>query len=97
MSDVPSSAAATASSGPRPFEQRVQRVRRPEQHLALVGEVAEEGPLGEPRALGDVGHGRLVEAALAVQLHGGLLEPLARVGFPSGHETTLRQLLTSRH
>ena len=37
---------------------RLQLGRAPEQDLALVGEVAEEGPLGQPRPLGDLGDGR---------------------------------------
>jgi hypothetical protein len=45
-----------------------------EEDLALVGEVAEEGPLGEAGAGGDVPGRGLVVAALQVQLERGLLQ-----------------------
>jgi hypothetical protein len=66
-------------------EQLLQRSRAPEQNLALVGEVAEERPLGQPRALRDLGDRGLREAALAVELQRGLLEPSTRVWLPSSH------------
>ena len=71
--------------GDRVDEQLLQRAGAAEQHLALVGEVPEERPLGQPGALGDLSDGRLVEAALAVQLHRRLLEPPARVWLPAHH------------
>ncbi len=70
-------------------EQLLQRAGAPEQHLALVGEVAEERSLREPRPLGDLGHGGVLEAALAVERERGLLEPAARVWLPTRHVTIL--------
>jgi hypothetical protein len=46
-----------------------------EEDLTLVGEVAEEGPLGEAGAGGDVPGRGLVVAALQIQLERGLLQP----------------------
>ena len=89
-----SRAAATASIGANEVgrvdegvhEQFLQRARPNEQHLALVGEVPEERPLGEAGPLGDVRHRRLLEPALAVELHGRPSKPPACVWLPSDHE-----------
>jgi hypothetical protein len=56
-----------------------------EHDLALVGEVAVERPLGQPGALRDLRHRRLVEAAIAVELEGRLSKAAACVGLPAGH------------
>ena len=49
-----------------------------EEHLTLVGEVAEERALGEADGLGDLGGRRLFVATGGEQFEGGVLEPLAR-------------------
>jgi hypothetical protein len=54
-----------------------------EQHLALVGEVAEERPLRQAGPLGDLGDRGALVAALDVQLQGGLLEAPSCVRLPS--------------
>jgi DNA-binding transcriptional LysR family regulator len=64
----------------------LEHARAVEQHLALVGEVPEEGPLGEARAPGDLRDRRLVVPALAVELKGGQLQAAVRVGLPPGHK-----------
>jgi hypothetical protein len=56
-----------------------------EQHLSFVGEVPKEGPFGQPGPLGYLGHRRVLEAALDVELHRRLLEPTSGVGLPSTH------------
>nr|WP_308129471.1 hypothetical protein [Actinoplanes polyasparticus] len=56
-----------------------------EEDLALVGEVAEERALGEAGTFGDLGHRRLVEASLGVQVHGRLAEAGLRVRLPATH------------
>ena len=66
-------------------EDRLEILRRPEQHFALVGEVAKEGAFRQPGARGDVLDGRAGIAALDEQFHRRALEPLLRAGFPSGH------------
>jgi len=66
-------------------EELLQALGPREQHLALVGEVAEERALREPRALGDFDHCRLLEPALAEELQGGALQALASVRFPAAH------------
>ena len=66
-----------------------QARRAGEQHLALVGEVAEEGALGEPGPLGDLGDGGLLEAVLDVELQRRLREPAACVRLPSAHVAIL--------
>ena len=69
----------------RPRRTLLQRARAAEQHLALVGEVAEERPLRQPGPLGDLRHGGLLEPALAVELQRRLREPAARVRLPATH------------
>ena len=56
-----------------------------EEDLAFIGVLAEEGSLGEPRALGDLRHRRVLEPPLGEQVESGLLEPPAAVWFPSTH------------
>jgi hypothetical protein len=75
----------------------LQLARAPEQDLALVGEVAKEGSLCESRPRSDLRDRGLGEPALTVEIYGGLLEPAARVRFPSAHEAevTPLQSLTS--
>ena len=51
-----------------------QRGLAVEQDLPLVPEVPEERAFGNPGAVGDLGGGRAVVSALAVQVQGGLLE-----------------------
>ena len=50
-----------------------------EEDLPLVREVAEEGPFCEPSALGYLCDGRVVEPALAVELHRRLFQAAASV------------------
>ena len=56
------------------------RCTSPEHDLALVGEVAVERPLGESGRLGDLRHGGLIEAVLAVELEGRLAKTAACPG-----------------
>jgi hypothetical protein len=49
-----------------------------EEHFTLVGEVAEEGSLGESGSLRDLRHRGLLEAAIGVERQRRLLEPAAR-------------------
>ena len=58
-----------------------------EQHLALVGEVAEERALGEVGARGDLRRRRLVIAALGEQVERGGRQAFTGVGFPAGDTT----------
>ena len=60
-----------------------------EEHLALVGEVAEERPLGQPGGRGDLRHRGAVEPLLGESLEGGGLQPLARARLPPHHGPTL--------
>jgi hypothetical protein len=65
-------------------EQRLAEVvGAEEEHLALVGEVAEEGPLGHAGALGDLGDGGAVVPALAEQREPGRGEAALRVRLPA--------------
>ena len=66
-------------------QQLLQRGLALEEHLALVAEVAEERPLGEAGALGDLGRGRALVPALGVELERGFAQPEASVRFPAGH------------
>ena len=66
-------------------EHPLEHVLAGEEHLALVGEVAEEGPLGEARPARDLGDRGRVEPALGEELKGGGLQALARTGLPAGH------------
>ena len=50
----------------RPNHQLLELGAAGEEHLALVGEVAEEGALGEPGLAGDLSHGRVLEAAFPI-------------------------------
>ena len=61
-----------------------------EQHLALIGEVPEERPLGEPRPLGDLRHRGLLEPALDVELKRRLLQTATRVRLPPAHASDHR-------
>ena len=63
----------------------LQLTGSPEQHLALVGEVAEEGALGQAGTIGDLGDGRLLVTAFGVELERGLLEAAGRIWQPSTH------------
>ena len=60
--------------------------RPAEEHLPLVGEVPEEGALGQPGSVGDLGGRGLVESPLGVQGQSRLLQPPAAVRLPSTHE-----------
>ena len=99
MGPAAASAVPTASSGDIESgastmavdEELPQRVLAAEQHFALVGEVAEERPLGQSRALGDLGDGRLVESAFGVELERRLLQATARVGLPPTHVRIVRE------
>ena len=59
--------------------------RSTEEHLSLVGEVPEEGALGQPGSGGDLGGGGLVESPLRVQGERRFLQPPATVRLPSTH------------
>ena len=56
-----------------------------EEHFPLVGVVPEERPLREPGPGGDFRDGRLLEAALAEELHCRALEARASLRLPSAH------------
>jgi len=73
-------AAATGSRRAAP-----ELVAALEEHLALVGEVAEERALGEPGAGGDLGHGGLLVAPLGVELERRLLQTPGGIWFPTTH------------
>jgi len=66
-------------------QQVKHRVGAVEQDLALIGEVPEERPLGQPGSGGDVGHRGLVEATFGEHLRRGLLQPAARIRLPPAH------------
>ena len=59
--------------------------RSTEEHLSLVGEVPEEGALGQPGPGGDLGGRGLVESPLRVQSQSRFLQPPATVRLPSTH------------
>ena len=88
-----SRAAATASSGPALAGAAASAVDHllledlgaGEQHLPLVGEVPEEGARRHPRPLGDLGHGRLLEALLDVQVQRRRAQPAGGVRLPATH------------
>src|SRR5205085_2053172 len=61
----------------------LELVAAAEQHLALVREVAEEGALGEPRALGDLGDGRRLVSLLVEQLDRGAHQAALGVWSPA--------------
>ena len=73
------------SAGDAANEQFLKLTGAREQHLALVGEVAEERSLGQSRALGDLRDGGFLEALLGVELDRRLREPAAAVWFPTDH------------
>ena len=66
-------------------EEALELVLAGEQHLALVGEVAEERPLGDASGRGDPRDGGAVEPVLGEQGEGGGLQPLASAGLPPHH------------
>ena len=70
-------------------EHPLEHVLAGEEHLALVGEVAEEGPLGEARPARDLGDRGRVEPALGEERQGRRLQALARTGFPAGHGSSV--------
>ena len=49
-------------------DQLLQRTPAGEQNLAFISEVTEEGALGQPRPLGDLGHRRVLIPVLAIQV-----------------------------
>jgi hypothetical protein len=57
-----------------------------EQHLALVGEVAKERPLGDAGAFSDRGDCRLLVAELGEQRERRLFGSSAAIGLPSNHD-----------
>ena len=67
-----------------------------EQHLAFVGEVAEERALRDARPLGDLRDGGAVEPALAVEREGRPLKPATTVSLPSTHALSLPVFSRSR-
>ena len=79
-------------AGDAGHEELLEPLRAREQDLALVREVAEERPLGEPRPLGDLGHRHLLEAALGEELERRLSQPAARARLPSHHALMIRGL-----
>jgi hypothetical protein len=70
-------------------EQPAERLLARDQQLALVGEVPEEGALGDARALGDLRHRGGVVPLLGEQVDGRDHEPLGRPGLPSGHGASI--------
>ncbi len=76
----------------RAHHRLLQPLRAVEQHLALVGEMAEERARGQPCALGNGGHGGLFVADLAEQFDGGLAKAARRVRLPATHD--IRMVLT---
>ncbi|MEY9931977.1 hypothetical protein ABH926_006626 [Catenulispora sp. GP43] len=63
-----------------------------EQDFALVGEVAEEGGLGQAAGpVGDLRDGGGLVSLLGEQVHGGSDQAFACVRFPSGHGDSLRR------
>lgn len=60
--------------------------RTTEEHFPLVGEVPEEGALGDPGSEGDLSGGGLVEPPLCVQSQSRFLQPPATVRLPSTHD-----------
>ncbi len=62
-----------------------QHVLTPEQHLALVGEVPEERPLGEAGPFSYLRCRRLLKPAFLVQVQRCLLKSALGIGFPSAH------------
>jgi hypothetical protein len=50
----------------------------------------EERALGQPGPCRDLGDGGVLEAPLAVQIEGGLLEPTPRIRLPPTHGAILR-------
>jgi nucleoside-diphosphate-sugar epimerase len=76
---------AIGSGGDRVGEGTVKDVLADEQHLAFVGNVAEERALGQPCPLGDLDHGRVLVALLGEQLKCGAHEARPGVRLPAGH------------
>ena len=64
----------------------LQDGRPAEEHLPLVREVPEEGALGQPGSVSDLGGRGLVESPFRIQGQSRLLEPPAAVRLPSTHE-----------
>ena len=56
-----------------------------EEHLALIREIAEERAPGQPGALGDLGHGDVLEPTFLEQFECGLLEPAMCTWLPPRH------------
>src|SRR6185312_3369915 len=75
--------------GDRGDEHRAKLVLAVEDDLAFIGEVAKEGALGEPGALGNLGDGRLFVPVLEVQLERSELQAPARIRLPSTHTPML--------
>jgi hypothetical protein len=67
-------------------EEFQQGVLAAEEHFAFVGEVAEERPLGQSGALGDLGDRGLVESAFGVEIECRLLQATSSVGLPPAHK-----------
>ena len=70
-------------------QQPAQRLLAGDQQLALVGEVPEEGALGDPGALGDLRDRRGVVPLLGEQVDGRQDEAFARSWFPPSHGAIL--------
>jgi len=75
----------TGCAGDPVREEPAQRVLAGDQHLSLVGEVPEEGALGQSGSLGDLDNGGVVVALLGEQVECGAHQALPCVRFPSGH------------
>ena len=69
-----------------PVDERLEEPLLPvEKHLALVAEVTEKGPLGQPDGLRDLGRRRLLEPARREQLKRRRLQALSRARLPTHH------------
>ena len=78
------------SGGHRRDEDLLRLVATVEQHLALVREVTEEGPLGQPGPLGDGRRRGLREPAFSEQSQCRLVQAAASFRLPSAHLISMR-------
>jgi hypothetical protein len=68
-----------------------------EQHFPLVGEVAEEGGLGQAGPVGDLVDGGGVVALFGEQVECGAHQPFPRVRFPASHMDRIGDVTWYRH